>query len=167
MTEEEFLSIRIRGNDAVRPGDDVVLRAGGGEPEALVASAIENAPAYEPLVATGRIRSAFTISVHIPRAGLADRDEILRSPLYVRYKPYLSASARSLLDLGFVDIVPTTWEVAGETASPVDRCHFDVVIEASGERELRDRVEMIRALFVKFPNPFRAGTVSGEGGGDA
>ena len=65
------MGIIVRQDDSVRPDDDVVLRAGGGDVEALTRSAIENARGYEPLVRSGLIRSPFTMSVHIPRHGIA------------------------------------------------------------------------------------------------
>ena len=42
----------MRFEDRVNPHDDLVLRAGGGDVDALTRSAIENARDYEHLVAT-------------------------------------------------------------------------------------------------------------------
>lgn len=145
----------LRPDDQVNPHDDLVLRAGGGDVEALIRSAVENARDYESLVADGRIRSAFTISVNIPRAGIADTDHILGSPAYIRYKPYLRAEARSLLELAFVEIVATTPTQDGVAPALLDLCHFDIVIEAADEAELRNRITDVRALFTKAPNPLR------------
>lgn len=157
----------LRPDDRVNSHDDLVLRAGGGDVDALVRSAIENARDYEHLVAAGRIRSAFTISVNIPRQGVANAEEILGSPAYIRYKPYLRAEARQLLELDYVEIVATTPTEEGVEPGPLDLCHFDVVINAANETELRTRIAEVRTLFTKEPNPMRPGTLSPGGNPDA
>jgi hypothetical protein len=153
----------IRLDDLVSPNDDLVLRAGGGDVDALTQSAIENARDYEPLVAAGLIKSPFTISVHIPRNGIAEYNDIIGSPAYVRYKPYLQADAGPLLALPFVDIVATTPTEDGVDPGLLDLCHFDIVLEAGSHAELRARVAEVRTLFTKTPNPLRFGTLPGEG----
>lgn len=37
--------------------------------------------------------------------------------------------------------------------SPVDRCHYDVVIAANDENELRERMTSIRERFIRDDNP--------------
>jgi hypothetical protein len=155
----------LRPDDRVNPRDDLVLRAGGGDVDALTRSAIDNAPDYVHLVAAGHIRSAFTISVNIPRDGIAGPDEILSSPAYARYRPYLRAEARQLLALHFVQIVATTPVESGVEPGPLDLCHFDLVIDAADESELRARVAEVRTLFTKEPNPMHPSTV--DSGGDS
>lgn len=127
--------------------------------DALTRSAIENARDYQHLVAEGHIRSAFTISVNIPREGVAAAEEILGSSAYIRYKPYLRAEAWQLLALNYVQIVATTPTVDGVEPGPLDLCHFDIVINASNETELRARITVVRTLFTKEPNPMRPGTL--------
>jgi len=156
----------MRFDDRVNPHDDLVLRAGGGDVDALTRSAIENARDYEHLVAAGHIRSAFTISVNIPREGVAGAEEILGSPAYVRYKPYLRAEARHLLELDYVEIVATTPTEEGVEPGPMDLCHFDIVVDAADATELRARIAQVRTLFTKEPNPIRSGTLD-AGGPDA
>jgi hypothetical protein len=153
----------LRPEDQVNPHDDLVLRAGGGDVDALTRSAIENARNYEHLVAAGRIRSAFTISVNIPRQGIAGADDILGSPAYVRYRPYLRAEARRLLELSYVQIVATTPTEEGVEPGPLDLCHFDIVVDAANETELLARIAEVRALFTKEPNPMRSGTLNPGG----
>ncbi len=153
----------LRLDDWVDPHDDLVLRAGGGDVDALTRSAIENARDYEHFVAAGHMRSAFTVSVNIPRHGVAGIEEILGSPAYLRYKPYLRASAWHLLELDYVEIVATTPTEEGVPPGPLDLCHFDIVIHAADESELRARIADVRTLFTKEPNPMRPGTL-GRGG---
>lgn len=121
---------------------------------------------YEHLVAAWHIRSAFTISVNIPRAGVARAEEILGSPAYIRYKPYLRAEARHLLELDYVEIVATTPTEDGVEPGPLDLCHFDIVVDAADRTELRARIAEVRTLFTKEPNPIRSGTLD-AGGPDA
>lgn len=134
--------------------------------DALTRSAIENARNYEHLLAAGLVRSAFTISVNIPRAGIADADDILSSPAYRRYTPYLRARAERLLELSYVQIVPTTPTEDGIEPGPLDLCHFDIVVEAVDPAELRARVAEVRARFVKEPNPLRLSTLDQRGDSD-
>ena len=157
----------LRPDDQVNPYDDLVLRAGGGDVDALTRSAIENARDYEHLLAAARIPSAFTISVNIPRAGIADAYDILGSPSYLRYKRYLRAEARQLLALSFVEIVATTPTEEGIEPGPLDLCHFDIVVQAADEAELRARIVEVRTLFTKEPNPMRSGTLDRGGGSNA
>ncbi len=157
----------LRPDDRVDPRDDVVLRAGGGDVDALTASAIENAWDYQHLVAAGRIRSAFTVSANIPRRGVADVDDILSSPAYVRYKPYLRAEARQLLALRYVQIVATTPTEEGVEPGPLDLCHFDIVVDAANEAELRERIAEVRTRFTREANPMRPGTLGLGGDLDA
>ncbi len=156
----------MRFDDQVNPHDDLVLRAGGGDVDALTRSAVENARGYEHLVAAGHMRSVFTISVNIPREGVAGAEEILGSPAYIRYKPYLHAEARHLLELDFVEIVATTPTEEGVEPGPLDLCHFDIVVDAADGTELRARIAEVRTLFTKEPNPIRSGTID-PGGPDA
>jgi hypothetical protein len=143
----------FRHGDPIRPDDDVVLRAGGGQVENLVRRAVENAPDYASLVAAGYCRSPYTISVHVPRHGRATKDEILASPGYAVYKPYLEADAAELLALVYVEVVATTVVSAGVEASGVDLCHYDVVVAAGNDEELRERLAAIRERFVRDDNP--------------
>jgi hypothetical protein len=162
-----MMRLVIRLDDQVSPHDDLVLRAGGGDIDALTQSALENARDYEPLVVEGLIKSPFTISVHIPRSGIAEYNEIIGSPAYLRYKPYLQADASSVLALSFVDIVATTPIEDSVDPGRLDLCHFDIVIEASSHAELRARVAEVRTLFTKIPNPLRFGTLPEEGDANA
>lgn len=157
------MPLRLRLDDQVNPHDDLVLRAGGGDVDALTRSAVESIRDYAHLLATGHIRSAYTISVNIPRAGLADTDDILGSPAYIRYKPYLRAVACELLELSYVEIVATTPTEDGIEPGPLDLCHFDIVVEATDESELRERIDAVRSLFTKEPNPMRPGTLHPRG----
>lgn len=157
----------IRQQDRINPHEDIVLRAGGGDVDALTRSAIENARDYEHLVAGGFIRSAFTISTNVPRAGIADVNDILGSPSYLRYKPYLRTEARHLLGLNYVQIVPTTPTEGGLEPGPLDLCHFDIVVAAANEGELRNRITEVRSFFTKAPNPLRLDTLHPGGGPDA
>lgn len=157
----------LRLGDPVNSHDDVVLRAGGGDVDALTRSAIDNARDYEHLVVAGHIRSSFTISVNIPRAGIADVDEILGSPAYVRYRPYLRAEARQLLALSYIQIVATTPTEDGVEPGLSDLCHFDIVIDAADEAELRVRMSEVRAVFTKEPNPMRPATIDRGDDSDA
>jgi hypothetical protein len=59
----------------------------------FVRRAVENAPDYADLVAAGHCASPFTISVHVPRECRATKAELLASPGYAAYKPYLEAGA--------------------------------------------------------------------------
>lgn len=161
------MSIVLRPGDQVDPRDDIVLRAGGGNVDSLTSKAIENAPQYRALVEVGAIRSAYSISVNIPRAGVADVDDILGSPGYVVYRPYLRAEAAQILALDYIDIVATTVTAEGAAPSSVDLSHFDIVVVAADETELRDRIEEIRARFTKQPNPKRPGTLNLGGESDA
>ena len=161
------MNVIIRLDDGVLPGEDVVLRAGGGDPAKLTEGAIANARSYQPLVADGLLRSAYTISVHIARAGIADEATILGLPPYSLYKPYLHAKASELLELGYISIIPTTIVADGETPTPVDLCHFDIVVEATSERELLERITAARALFTKVANPHRRSTIQRGGDTDA
>lgn len=45
------MPLRLRPDDKVNPDDDLVLRAGGGDVDALTRNAIENAWDYEHLAA--------------------------------------------------------------------------------------------------------------------
>lgn len=153
------MMVEIRHGDSVRPADDVVLRAGGGDPSSLVRSALDNADAYRLLVERGLIKSAYTISASIPRAGIADVGAILCSPPYLRYRPYLVAPAALLLRFPFLEIVATTVLVDGVEPSPVDLRHFDIVVDAADEAQLFARVMEIRSVFVKLANPYRVDTV--------
>jgi hypothetical protein len=142
----------FRHDDPIRPEDDVVLRAGGGQVDNLARRALDNAPDYADLVAAGHCSSPYTISVHVPRAGRATKAMILASPGYAAYKPYLEADAAGLLALGYVQIIATT-VVAGPTEpSAVDLCHYDVVVVANDEHELRERMSAIRERFVRHEN---------------
>lgn len=161
------MPVVLRPGDRVNPDDDIVLRAGGGNVDSLTSKAVENAPQYQSLVAAGSLRSAYSISVNIPRAGVADADDILGSPGYVVYKPYLRAEAGQLLTLDFIDIVATTVTEEGIAPSPVDLSHFDIIVVAADESELRNRIEEIRSRFTKQPNPRRPGTLEHGGGPDA
>lgn len=160
------MSIVLRPGDQVDPRDDIVFRAGGGNVDSLTSKAIENAPQYRALVEAGAIRSAYSISMNIPR-GVADVGDILGSPGYVVYRPYLRAEAAQLLALDYIDIVATTVTEEGAAPSSVDLSHFDIVVVAADETELRDRIEEIRARFTKQPNPKRPGTLEPRGDSDA
>lgn len=146
------MPVEFRPDDPIRPEDDIVLRAGGGS-DNLVARALEHAPDYRHLVEAGVCRTAWTISVHVPRLGRATKGDLLAAPPYVRYRPYLQADAAALLRLGFAQIVATTLVVAGVEPSPVELCHYDVVVEAVNETELRTRITAIRARFTRHDNP--------------
>ncbi len=161
------MSIVLRPGDQVDPRDDIVFRAGGGNVDSLTSKAIENAPQYRALAEAGAIRSAYSISVNIPRAGVADVDDILGSPGYVVYRPYLRAEAAQLLALDYIDVVATTVTEEGAAPSSVDLSHFDIVVVAADETELRDRIEEIRSRFTKQPNPKRPGTLDPGGESDA
>lgn len=150
------MQIELR-KDPVAPDDDIVLRAGGGSVDNLFQRALENAVFYQELAQEGLIRSPWTISVHIPREGVASREDLLKGPPYSRYRPYLHTLARNLLDLGYVQLAPTTVTVEGTETSPVDLCHFDVVISAENEEQLKSRIAEIRALFEREDNPYRDG----------
>ena len=152
----------LRLDDEVAPYDDVVLRAGGGNVDSLVAKALENVEANEDLVVAGLIRSPYTISVNIPRVGIADVDDILGSAGYVVYKPFLRAEAHQILELEYVTIVATTPTEDGIDPEPLDLCHFDTVIEAHDGVELRTRVDTVRSMFKKGLNPMRPGNLSLE-----
>lgn len=130
-----------------------MLRAGAGSVDNLVRRALENAPAYAELVVQGLCRSPYTISVHVPREHRASKDEILGSPQYARYGPYLEASALSLLELAPVTIVATTISHADDAPTLVDLCHYDVVIEAAMPEQLTQRIQQIRERFVRHDNP--------------
>ena len=101
----------------------------------------------------GVCRSPWIISVHVPRLGRATKDELPAVPPYVVYRPYLQADAATLLGLGFTQIVATTLVVAGVAPSPVDLCHYDVVVEAVDEAQLRTRITAVRARFARHDNP--------------
>lgn len=159
------MQLHLRPDDQVNPHDDLVLRAGGGDVDALTRSAIENARDYGHLVASGVIRSAYTISVNIPRPGIAEAGDILGSSAYIRYKPYLRAEARKLLELSYVEVVATTPTQDGIEPGPLDLCHFDIAVEADNETELRERIAAVRSLFTKEPNPMRPSTL--HPGGDS
>jgi hypothetical protein len=145
--------IEFRPDDPIRPDDDIVLRAGGGAVDNLVERALEHAPDYGDLVAAGVCRSPWTISVHVPRAGRATKDELLAVPPYVHYKPYLQAEAAALLGLGFTQIIATTLVVGGVAPSQFDLCHYDVVVEAVDEAQLAGRIAAIRVRFSRHDNP--------------
>lgn len=147
----------MRHDDVNDPEDDIVLRAGGGSVDNLFKRAVENAGYYETLVGEGLIESPWTISVHIPREGLASTAELLQGPPYSRYRPYLHAPAKRLLQTGYVQIVATTVTIDGVEASPVDLCHFDVVVSAEDEEQLKRRISEIRNLFHREDNPYREG----------
>lgn len=74
-------------------------------------------------------------------------------PPYVHYRPYLQADAAALLRLRFTQIIATTLLVPGVEPSAVDRCHYDVVVEAFDEAQLRTRITAIRARFIRHDNP--------------
>lgn len=143
--------IRLRPNDPIRPDDDLVIRAGGGSVEALLDRALLNAEEYQPLVDAGHLRSPYTVSVNVPREGVATLEELLAAPPYVNYKPYLDAPAMVLLNLGYVEIVATTPVV--DELTPADLCHYDVVVEAHDEQQLRERLTILRDLFARHTNP--------------
>lgn len=149
------MRIEIRQDDSIRPNDDVVLRAGGGSIDNLVARALENAEYYEPLMEAGQLPSPWTISVHVPREGLAGRDDLLGGPPYSHYNPFLEADAQVLLATGCVLIIPTTITMEGEEPSAVDLCHFDLVLLAVDENQLYERITKIRQAFRKEQNPYR------------
>lgn len=117
-----------------------------------MAGAIENASEHDDLVGKGICRSPYTISVHVPRPGLASKEELLASVPYVRYKPYLEAPARDLISAGFVEIVPTTPTAEGVVPSGIDLCHYDVVIDARNEDELRRKIGHLPELFLRRDN---------------
>lgn len=147
------MPVEYRPDDPVRTEDDIVLRAGGGSVDNLVAKAIENAPDYTDLVAAGHVRSRYTISVHIPREDRASLEDILKEVPYILYRPYLEATANDLLAIPGVDIVATTLVRPGHPVSDVDLCHYDVVIEAADEDDLRSTIVMLREKFAKHGNP--------------
>lgn len=149
------MRIELRQDDAVDLNDDIVLRAGGGSVDNLVMRAVENAVYYRALADKGLIESPWTISVHIPREGLASKSELLQGPPYSRYRPYLEARARDLLQLHYLQIAATTLTVDGVDVSAVDLCHFDLVISAGDEDQLRNRISEIRGLFRREDNPYR------------
>lgn len=132
-----------------------MLRAGGGSVDNLVQRALDNAPAYAEFAAGGLCPSPYTISVHVPREHRASKDEILTSPQYARYGPYLEAPASSLLELSPVTFVATTITHADEAPTLVDLCHYDVVIEAATPEQLTQRIQQIRERFVRHDNPAR------------
>lgn len=156
----------VRIDDKVSPDDDLVLRAGGGDVDALTRSALDNARGYEHLVAEGHMRSGFTISVNVPRPGVATAEKILGSPAYSRYSPYLWVEAQRLLELEYVDIVPTTPLEDGVPPGPLDLCHFDISIVAASAAELRERIATVRSHFTREPNPQRPGTLGRRGDSD-
>lgn len=149
------MRIELRQGDAVDPNDDIVLRAGGGSVDNLVKRALENAAYYHDLVSRGLIESPWTISVHIPREGLASKSDLLQGPPYSRYRPYLEATAGDLLQLGYVQIAATTLTVEGVAVSAVDLCHFDLVLSVRDEQQLRNRISETRDLFHREDNPYR------------
>jgi len=130
-----------------------VLRAGGGSVDNLVQRALENALEYTELVDQGLCPSPYTISVHVPRERRASKDDILASPQYARYGPYLEARASLLLSLGFVTVVATTIVHAEDPPTPIDLCHYDVVVEAVTPEQLRERVQRVRDRFARHHNP--------------
>src|SRR5664279_5479063 len=137
------MSVEYRPRDPIPPGDDVVLRAGSGAVDILVQRAIVNAPDYEQLLRDGHVRSIFTMSVHVPRGDLPTTEDLLADPFYLRYRAYLEAPSAGLVDLAFVEIVATTPVTAGGMPSALDLCHYDIVIEADGEQQLRERIEIV------------------------
>lgn len=133
--------------------DDIVLRAGGGAVEALVEGALRNAPLYEDLWRTRLCPTPWALSVHVPRLGRASKEQLLAVPPYSRYIPSLEAEAATLLELPFVEIVATTIVMPGVASSPVDRCHYDVVIDADDEQQLAACVGVVRKRFTRHVNP--------------
>lgn len=151
------MPVVFRDDDPIRPEDDIVLRAGGGQVDILVRRALDNAPEYADLVAAGHCATPYTISVHVPREGRATKAMILASPGYAAYKPYLEAEAAELLALGYVQIIATTVAAGPTEPSAVDLCHYDVVVVATDEHELRDRMAAIRERFVRDENTAHRG----------
>ena len=147
--KEARMSVEYRPRDPIPPGDDVVLRAGSGAVDILVQRAIVNAPDYEQLLRDGHVRSIFTMSVHVPRGDLPAAEDLLADPFYLRYRAYLEAPSAGLVDLAFVEIVATTPVTAGGMPSALDLCHYDIVIEADGEQQLRERIEIVVGRFTR------------------
>lgn len=134
------MPVEFPPDDPIRTDDDLVLRAGGGTVDNLVERALEHARDYRHLVEAGLCRSPWSISVHVPRAGRATKDELLAVAPYVHYRPYLQAEAAALLGLGFTQIIATTLVPVGVAPSPFDLCHYDVVVDAVDDIELAARI---------------------------
>lgn len=88
-------------------------------------------------------------------SALAAPPSLLASPPYNRYKPYLETTAASLLQLPYVQIVATTIVVPGVPISPMDRCHYDVAVEAADHDQLTERLAAVRRRFARHDNPRR------------
>lgn len=147
------MTIEYRPNDPIREDDDVILRGGSGAVDILVTRALDNAPDYEEMRLAGVVRSCYTISVHVPRGTLATPQDIKEHAFYRRYGAVIEADAGNL-GFDFVQIVATTpVSPDGEPPSDLDLCHYDIVVEAADEDQLRERIALIRDRFTLWRRP--------------
>lgn len=148
------MRVRIREHDPIRPDDDVVIRAGGGSVQALVDRARLNAPDYQDLYDRGVIRSTYTISVNVPVKASPPWRSCSSSPRTSTTGLTSTSTPGTCWPWGiWTSRLPRRVPVAGETLTPADLCHYDVVVQAHDEQQLTARIAEIRGLFRRHTNP--------------